>query len=45
MLRNFAEQGDTEAQCHLGAMYTVSEGAPENDVECVKWYRMALTEP
>ena len=39
--RNLAEQGDAEAQYHLGAMYAVGEGVTENDVEAVKWYRQA----
>ena len=36
-----AEKGDAEAQAQLGEMYRVGLGVPEDDVEAVKWYRMA----
>ena len=36
-----AEQGDAEAQLNLGIRYANGEGVPEDDVEAVKWYRLA----
>ena len=36
-----ADAGDAEAQYSLGMMYAYGEGVPEDDVEAVKWYRMA----
>ena len=36
-----AEQGDTAAQFRLGWMYDNGAGAPENDREAAKWYRLA----
>jgi len=36
-----AEQGDAKAQFSLGAMYDKGEGVAKNDVEAVKWYRLA----
>jgi TPR repeat protein len=36
-----AEQGDASAQFNLGLMYDNGEGVPENDIEAVKWYRLA----
>ena len=36
-----AEQGDAVAQFNLGVMYANGEGVPEDDVEAVRWYRMA----
>ena len=36
-----AEQGDAEAQFHLGVMYESSQGGQRNDAEAIKWYRKA----
>jgi TPR repeat protein len=36
-----AQQGNADAQFHLGALYDEGEGVPENDVEALTWYRMA----
>jgi TPR repeat protein len=36
-----AEQGDARAQYNLGLMYAEGEGVPEDDVEAVRWYRLA----
>jgi hypothetical protein len=36
-----AEQGDAEAQFHLGDMYDNGQGVPRNDAEAIKWYRKA----
>ncbi len=39
--RKAAEQGDAEAQYHLGYMYTVGRGIPENDVKAYSWWSVA----
>ena len=39
--RQFAEQGDANAQYELGRMYDNGEGVPQNYVEAAKWYRQA----
>ena len=36
-----AEQGDAEAQLNLGIRCANGEGVSEDDVEAVKWYRLA----
>ena len=36
-----AQQGNTDAQNNLGAMYDGGMGVLENDAEAVKWYRKA----
>jgi TPR repeat protein len=36
-----AQQGDAYAQNNLGFMYASGKGVPENDIEAVKWYRLA----
>ena len=36
-----ANQGDASAQYNLGLMYRKGEGVPQDDVEGVKWYRLA----
>ena len=36
-----AEQGDAEAQFHLGVMYESGQGGLRNDAEAIKWYRKA----
>lgn len=36
-----ARAGDARAQCSLGTMCEHGEGVPHNDVEAVKWYRLA----
>ena len=40
-IRRQAEQGDADAQSNLGFMYNNGDGVPENDVEAVKWFRLA----
>ena len=39
-----AEQGDANAQYNLGNMYIYGNGVPENDVEAVKWHRLAAAQ-
>ena len=41
LLRPLAEQGDAAAQYGLGVMYERGRGVRQNDVEAVKWYRLA----
>ena len=36
-----AYQGDAAAQYNLGLMYATGEGVSEDDVEAVRWYRLA----
>src|SRR5690606_14666661 len=36
-----AEQGDTKFQYILGSMYSDGQGVAKDDVEAVKWYRLA----
>ena len=36
-----AEQGDVDAQFHLGVMYESGQGVLRNDAEAIKWYRKA----
>ena len=36
-----AEGGDANAQTYIGLMYDNGEGVIQNDVEAVKWYRLA----
>lgn len=36
-----AEQGNTDAQFHLGVMYADGRGIPQDDVEAARWFRMA----
>lgn len=40
-LRPLAEQGHATAQYHLGEMYNLGLGVPQDDGEAVKWYRRA----
>ena len=40
-LRARAESGDAVAQYDLGVMYASGLGAPEDDAEAVRWYRLA----
>ena len=40
-LRQAADQGDVEAQNHLGLMYAYGEGVPQDDAEAAKWWRKA----
>ena len=39
--RQLAEQGDAQAQADLGFMYSAGEGVPQDDVEAIRWYRLA----
>ena len=36
-----AEQGNADAQCHLGECYYEGNGVPQSYSEAVKWYRRA----
>ena len=36
-----ADQGDAFAQYDLGLIYATGLGAPEDDVEAVRWFRLA----
>ncbi len=36
-----AEQGDSDAQFHLGVMYESGQGVLRNDAEAINWYRKA----
>lgn len=40
-LRERAEQGDAAAQADLGRRYYAGEGVPQDDVEAVRWTRLA----
>ena len=40
-LKPLAEQGDADAQYKLGVMYSNGRGAPQDDKEAVKWFRLA----
>jgi len=42
--KKIAEQGEVKAQSHLGYMYYVGEGVPQNYAEAVKWYRKAAAQ-
>ncbi len=37
--RKASEQGDANAQCHLGMMYLEGNGVPQDYVESIKWFR------
>ena len=37
--RNEAEQGDAEAQYHLGCCYQFGDGVIKNKTEAAKWFR------
>jgi uncharacterized protein len=39
--RPLAQQGDADAQFHLGVMYESGQGGLRNDAEAIKWYRKA----
>lgn len=39
--RHAAAQGEAQAQCNLGILYTLGHGVPQNDAEAAKWYRLA----
>jgi TPR repeat protein len=41
LLRPLAEQGDARAQLHLGTMYFLGNGVPQDYAEAEKWYRKA----
>ncbi len=41
LLLSCARDGDAQAQTSLGIMYDNGEGAPEDDAEAVRWYRLA----
>ena len=39
--RSLAEQGDAEAEFHLGVMYAFGQGVPNDYAQAVTWYRKA----
>jgi uncharacterized protein len=41
LFRSLAEQGNADAQYHLGHMYFVGQGIPQDYAEALKWYRLA----
>lgn len=41
VIRPLAEKGHVEAQTLLGVLYSEGRAVPQNDVEAVKWYRLA----
>jgi len=41
LFRSLAEQGNADAQYHLGHMYFVGQGIPQDYAETLKWYRRA----
>jgi TPR repeat protein len=36
-----ADQGNADAQLHLGFMYDTGRGVSQNDAEAVRWFRLA----
>jgi TPR repeat protein len=40
-IRNFAEEGNAEAQTMLGLMYSRGDGVPQNHFEAMRWCRKA----
>ncbi len=40
-VRRAAEQGDAEAQFHLGCMYDAGEYVQQSDAEAMRWWRLA----
>tara|TARA_B100000676_G_scaffold169224_1_gene166440 strand:- start:2019 stop:2348 length:330 start_codon:yes stop_codon:yes gene_type:complete len=38
----YAEQGDAHAQHNLGVMYERAFGVPQDYLEAMKWYRLAV---
>ena len=41
LLRPLAEQGDAEAQYHLGTRYFTGAGVPKDYAEALKWFRLS----
>ena len=41
LLRPLAAQGDADAQFHLGVMYQVGQGVPQDYVEAHKWFNLS----
>src|SRR5262249_372208 len=41
LLHPLADQGQAGAQVILGVMYANGQGVPQNQVEAMKWYRLA----
>ncbi len=44
LLRLKAEQGDAEAQFHLGGLYWLGQGVPKDEKEAVRWFRRAAAQ-
>ncbi len=42
--KKLAEEGDAKAQSHLGYLYYVGEGVPQDYAMAVKWYRKAAVQ-
>jgi TPR repeat protein len=43
VFRPLAQEGDAEAQYHLGYMYQTGTGVQQNDVEALTWYQKAAS--
>jgi len=43
-IQTLAEQGDAKSQSHLGYLYYVGEGVPQDYSQAVAWYRKAATQ-
>ena len=41
LFRPLADQGNVSSQYNLGIMFSQGKGAPKDDVEAAKWYRLA----
>ena len=39
--RKAADQGNADAQCHLGKMYTEGRGVVQSDEEGERWFKLA----
>ena len=44
MLRTRAAQGDAKAQVHLGMLYNLGEGIPQDYTQAAKWYEQAAVQ-
>jgi TPR repeat protein len=42
--RLLAEQGHAEAQSHLGGMYALGQGVPQNHTEAAQWFHKAAAQ-
>lgn len=44
IFRPLADKGHALAQVHLGSMYGLGQGVPQNDAEALKWWRLAAAQ-